>query len=41
MGRDEIRGGGIEAESAMYEINKLQGYIVQHRIWYFITINGT
>ena len=32
VGRGEVRGGSIEVQSTMYEINKLQACIVQHRL---------
>ena len=45
----EVRGkgkpgvGNKEVQTTMYEINKLQGYIVQHREYsqyFMITVNG-
>ena len=35
--------GDLEAQTTMYEINKLQGYIVQHREYsryFIITLSG-
>ena len=36
------QGQGVKIQITMYKINKLQGYIVQHREYnqYFITLNG-
>ena len=43
VGRGKMRVGDEEVQTTMYKINKLQGYIVQHREYsqYFtVTLNG-
>lgn len=38
---EQGKGREIEVQSTTYETNKLQGCIVQHRLQYVMTINGT
>ena len=42
-GEGQDRGRGLRVQTTMYKINKLQGYVVQHKVYsqyFIILING-